>query len=85
MNQEVRTQDEPEEVHIRCIGWSIPMFLGSWTRNWDQPKELGSSEDNGATHYEEGASITHWQDQFHQEIYLQFIRMDQAFHGLGED
>jgi hypothetical protein len=29
MNQEVRTQDEPEEVRIRCIGWSIPKFHGS--------------------------------------------------------
>jgi hypothetical protein len=29
MNQEVQTQDEPEEVHIRCIGRSIPRFLGS--------------------------------------------------------
>jgi hypothetical protein len=29
MNQEVRTQDEPEEVHIRCIGRSISRFLGS--------------------------------------------------------
>jgi hypothetical protein len=29
MNQEVRTQDEPEEVRIRCISWSIPRFLGS--------------------------------------------------------
>jgi hypothetical protein len=29
MNQEVRTQDEPEEVRIRCIGQSIPRFLGS--------------------------------------------------------
>jgi hypothetical protein len=29
MNQEVWTQDEPEEVRIRCIGRSIPRFLGS--------------------------------------------------------
>jgi hypothetical protein len=29
MNQEVWTQDEPEEVRIRCIGRSIPSFLGS--------------------------------------------------------
>jgi hypothetical protein len=29
MNQEVRTQDEPEEVCIRCIILSIPRFLGS--------------------------------------------------------
>jgi hypothetical protein len=29
MNQEVWTQDEPEEVHIRCIDRSIPRFLGS--------------------------------------------------------
>jgi hypothetical protein len=28
-NQEVRTQDEPEEVRIRCIDQSIPRFLGS--------------------------------------------------------
>jgi hypothetical protein len=27
MNQEVRTQDEPEEVRIRCISRSIPRFL----------------------------------------------------------
>jgi protoheme ferro-lyase len=37
------------------------------------PKESRSSENNGATYYEEGASASHWQDQFHQEIYLQFI------------
>jgi hypothetical protein len=29
VNQEVQTQDEPEEMRIRCIGWSIPRFLGS--------------------------------------------------------
>jgi hypothetical protein len=29
MNQEVRTQDAPEEVHILYIGWSISRFLGS--------------------------------------------------------
>jgi hypothetical protein len=29
MNHEVQTQDEPEEVRIRCIGQSIPRFLGS--------------------------------------------------------
>jgi hypothetical protein len=29
MNQEVRTQDEPEEVRIRCIGRSISRFLGT--------------------------------------------------------
>jgi hypothetical protein len=84
-NQEVRTQDELEEVCIHCISRSVPRFLGSWTRNWDQPKESRSSEDNGATQNEEGASVAHWQDQFHQEIYLQYIQMDRAFHGLGED
>jgi hypothetical protein len=84
-NQEVRTQDEPEEMRIRCISRSIPRFPGSWTRNWNQPKESRSSKKNGATHYEEGASIAHWKDQFHQEIYLQSIRTDRAFHRLGED
>jgi hypothetical protein len=49
------------------------------------PNESGSSEDNGATHYEEGASAAHWQDQFRQEIYLQFIQMNRTLHGLGED
>jgi hypothetical protein len=29
MNQEVRAQDELEEVRIRCIGRSIPRFLCS--------------------------------------------------------
>jgi hypothetical protein len=29
MNQEVRTQDEPEEVRIQCISRSIPRFLCS--------------------------------------------------------
>jgi hypothetical protein len=29
MNEEVRTQDEPEELRIWCIGRSIPRFLGS--------------------------------------------------------
>jgi hypothetical protein len=29
MNQEVQTQDEPEEVRIQCIDRSIPRFLGS--------------------------------------------------------
>jgi hypothetical protein len=33
-NQEVWTQDEPEEMCIRCIGQSIPRFSGSWMRNW---------------------------------------------------
>jgi hypothetical protein len=39
----------------------------------------GSNEDNGATHYEEGASAAHWQDQFHQEIYIEIIPTDRAF------
>jgi hypothetical protein len=51
----------------------------------DRPKESRSSENNGATHYEEGALAAHWQDQFCQEIYLQSIRTDQAVHGLVED
>jgi hypothetical protein len=42
------------------------------------------SENNGATHYEEGASTAHWQDQFYQEIYLQSIWTDQAIQGLGD-
>jgi hypothetical protein len=34
-NQEVWTQDEPEEMHIQCIDRSFPRFPGSWTRNWN--------------------------------------------------